>query len=86
MAFVQPLDLQTIFVNYFSGSWLIFYLLLIAVFAYVAAKFRFTNEIFLLMLVVLVTLLAPFYPLLYGLVILLMGIFAFSVIIRIFNR
>jgi hypothetical protein len=43
--FASPLDLQCIFVNMFSGTWIIFSLLLILLVIIMAAKFRMPNII-----------------------------------------
>jgi hypothetical protein len=43
--FVNPLDLQCIFVNMFSGTWEIFAILLIVIVMIMAAKFRMPNII-----------------------------------------
>jgi hypothetical protein len=74
MAFVQPLDLQTIFVNYFAGSMTIFFFIIMAVLAYLAAKFRMPNQITLIMIVLFVIFFASYYSLLYVIVIFLIGL------------
>ena len=50
-SWVQPLDLQTIFVNYLSGTWEIFSFIAILVIAALAATFRMPNQIYALILV-----------------------------------
>lgn len=54
ISMVQPLDLQTIFVNYFAGSTTLFFIIAFIFFSYMAAKFRMTGTIFLTLLMVFV--------------------------------
>lgn len=51
MALIQPLDFQTIFVNYFSGSMQIFFWVSLVFFAWLGAKFRMTNVVFLVLMI-----------------------------------
>jgi|TARA_R100000750_G_scaffold62793_1_gene58144 hypothetical protein len=51
-SFTSPLDLKTIFVNYFSGSMEIFMFLFMILLAGLAAKYRMPNYVFLMMLMV----------------------------------
>jgi len=80
---VQPLDLQTIFVNYVAGSMAIFFFLTILVFAYLAARFRMPNQVFLILIAIFVIFMANFYSLLYVLLIFLVGIFFYQIISRV---
>jgi len=70
----QPLDLQTIFVNYFAGTLEIFFFIAMIGFSILAAKFRMPNQIFLIMLGVFIVVMTNFYPLFYTIVILLVGL------------
>lgn len=44
-AFIQPLDLQCIFVNLLAGDWIIFGLLAIVFIVSLAAEFRMSNAV-----------------------------------------
>jgi len=57
---VQPLDLETIFINYFAGSTIVFVALAMVFFAYLGAKFRMTNGVFGMFMALFVILLAGF--------------------------
>ena len=48
--FIQPLDLETILVTNLAGGMEIFFFLMIIVFAYLAAKFRMPNQVFLVLM------------------------------------
>ncbi len=50
--FIQPFDLQTIFVNYFLGSLELFIFAFIIIVSMIAASFRLTNRIFMILLTV----------------------------------
>lgn len=56
MALVQPLDLYTIFVNYFAGSMEIFFATALIFFAFIAAKYRIPNTIFLMLMTLFIIL------------------------------
>ena len=71
MAFVNPLALETIFVNFLAGSANIFLFLMFLFIAGFSGKFRMPNEIFLIMLVVFAVIMANFFG----------GFYAFALII-----
>jgi len=75
MQVVQPLDLKYILVNTLAGSMKIFFFLLLIGFAYLAARFRIPNQIFLILMAVFVIFMANYYSLLYTLLIFLAGLF-----------
>ena len=78
---IEPLDLQTIFVNYFAGSMDIFFFIALIFFAYLAARFRMPNSIFLVMMGLFVVLMAGLgYDLFYVLVIFIVAWFFYHVI------
>jgi hypothetical protein len=83
MVAIQPLDLEYIFVNTVAGSWTIFFFLAMAFFAYLAARFRMPNQIFLIMMAVFVIFMANYYSLLYAFTILLISLFVFYAISKI---
>jgi len=80
---IQPLDLETIFVNHLAGSMKIFFFLILIVFAYLAAKFRMPNQVFLILMAVFIIFMANFYSLLYTILIFLSGLFFYWVISKI---
>ena len=51
-SFTTPLDLKTIFVNYFAGSMEIFMFMLLIVMAGLAGKYRMPNYVFLMLLII----------------------------------
>ena len=69
--FIQPLDLEQIFVNLFAGSWNIFIFISIIMIAALAARFRMPNLIALSMFGIFAVFFANY----------LGGLYAFSVII-----
>lgn len=50
MAFTTPLDLQTIFVDYFAGSMEYFMFIAIILFSYMAARYRMPGTVFLILM------------------------------------
>lgn len=52
MAFIEPLDLQTLLVNTLSGNYVIFTFLILIVIAALAARFRMPGPIALIMFVI----------------------------------
>jgi len=83
MAAVQPLDLEYIFVNTLAESMTIFFFLAMAFFAYLAARFRMPNQIFLIMMGTFVIFFANYYSLLYTFVIFISGLFFYYVLSKI---
>lgn len=75
---IEPLNLQVILVNYLAGSMVIFYFLILGFFAYLGARFRMPNQVFLILMAVFTIMMAG-----YGLepmaviVIILSGIFIY---------
>jgi len=74
---VEVLNFYKIFVNYFAGSMLIFYIIAAIVIVWLAAKFRFPNIITLMMIGLFMLLMSGIpsqgSTLFYGLVILIIG-------------
>ena len=86
MLLVQPLDLQTIFVDYLAGSWSIFFFLALIFFTYLAARFRMPGRVLLPLLAIFVILIQPWYSSpLYGLAIFMTAIIAGQVFSKIFK-
>lgn len=77
MPLVEPLNFYQIFVQYFAGSLEIFFFLAAGAFAYLAARFRMTNQVFLLMMALFVVIMSNYYGGLYVLTILLAGLFIY---------
>ena len=81
--FIQPLDLETILVTNLAGGMEIFFFLMIIVFAYLAAKFRMPNQVFLILMAVFIVFMANYYSLLYTLLIFLTGLFFYYILSKI---
>ena len=77
MVFIEPLDLETIFIQYFAGGATVFFFIAMALMAYLAAKFKFPNYVFLMMLVLFVTIFSGNYPLIFTLFVILIGVFVY---------
>jgi len=58
MAVVYPLDLFSIFVNYFAGSLNIFFGVALIFFAYLGARFRMPNGVFIPLIALFVVMMA----------------------------
>ena len=58
MAVVYPLDLFNIFVNYFAGSLDIFFGIALIFFAYLGARFRMPNGVFIPLIALFVVMMA----------------------------
>ena len=80
---IQPLDLETIFISYFAGGWTIFFFIAMAFFAYLAAKFRMPNQVFLILIGLFVILMANYYSLLFIITIFLAGLFFYYTLSKI---
>ena len=80
---IQPLDLETIFVTNLAGSMKIFFFLIMIVFAYLSARFRMPNQVFLILMAVFIIFMANYYSLLYTGLIFLSGLFFYWVISKI---
>jgi len=50
MTFIEPLDIEYLFVNTFSGNLTIFTLIMVMVITYMCAKFKMENISFMIML------------------------------------
>ena len=50
--YIEPMDFKTIFIDYFLGSEQLFMYAFVIIFAYVAAKYGFSNKVFLSLLAV----------------------------------
>jgi len=58
VAIVEPLDFETIFVNYFAGNMTIFIFVAAFVFMYLAASYRMPGRVFFVMMCLFVIMLA----------------------------
>lgn len=84
---VNPLDLWTIFVNFFSGSLLIFFFITLALIVFLASRFRMTNMVVMMMICLFILLMKSFGMVwLYVIVILLTGMLFYLALGKLFNR
>jgi len=81
---IQPLDLKTIFVNYLSGSTIIFLFLFIIFLAYLAARLRMPNRILLALSGLFIVMFASLgFQSYYPIVIFITGLFFYFVLSKI---
>lgn len=73
MAIIEPLDFQQIFVNYLAGGWDLFFILSIALFAYLGARFKIPNTVFMLLMALYSAIMAKWIPAPFILVIFVAG-------------
>jgi len=86
MAFTTPLDLKTIFVDYFAGGLEIFMFLSVVVLAYLAAKYKLPNYVFMMLLAVYVIFMAavsPGFELLLVLMIIVTGLVGYWILSKV---
>lgn len=82
MAFIQPLDLQTILISVFAGSVEIFIFLAFIFISGLAASFKMNGQHVLLMFALFGMFMAQFLGGIYALIVLIGGLFAFFSISR----
>jgi len=75
MTLVQPLNFEQIFVQYLAGSWVIFLFLAIIAFAYISARFKLPNVVFMFMLLLFGVMMMPFYPAYMVFIVIIVGVF-----------
>jgi len=75
MAIIQPLDLEEIFVNTIAEGWMLFMALAFAGFAFLAAKYRMPNQVFMILMFIFILFVGIEYPVFYAIAVLLAGIF-----------
>lgn len=80
--FIEPLNLECILVNMFSGNIAIFAAISFIMVAALAARFKMPNGIALMMMALFVILFANLFLPIYLLVILMIGIFTFTGVAR----
>ena len=85
MTFIQPLDLQTIFVNYLAGNMAIFLFLILIGIAALAAMFRMTGSVVMISTGIFAMIMGKFIPDLYFIAIILGGLAIFYGIIKMFK-
>jgi hypothetical protein len=81
-SWIQPLDLQTLFVNYLSGSLEIFSFIAVLVIAALAATFRMPNQIALIMFVLFGVIMGVYLGGIYFLAIIITSIMVYYSIAR----
>ena len=75
--FIQPLDLESIFVNHLAGSGKIFLFISVIIIATLAGRFRMNNTIAGIMFVLFAVMLSSFMPDMFFLALLLAGMAVF---------
>jgi len=83
---VNPLDLQTIFVNVFAGSIDIFAFIAIIVIAIMAARFKMNNFMFFMMVGLFSVMMGMWISWLYAFMIVVLGLGIFFIIARIIKN
>ena len=86
MTYVNPLDFQTILVNYLSGSWIIFIGLALIFIAFTAAKLRMNNMMFIIMFALFGIIMAFWIQWLYALVIILVSLGIYFIIAKLIKQ
>lgn len=77
MPFVNPLELETILVNFLAGNSNVFLFLFTVVIASLAAKFRMPNEIFLIMVVIFAVIMGNFFGSFYAFALIVSSVIVF---------
>lgn len=82
--FIEPLDLRTIFIDYFLGSMQLFIFAFIIVFSFACAKFGMSNRLYLVLLAISLVLISLVTQIngIYVLVVSIVGIIAFNSLSR----
>ena len=77
--FIEPLDLKTIFMNYFLGSTQLFMFAFIIIVSFVCAKYQMSTRVYLVLLAVSSVIMAGFLgQSIYVLIIFLIGLLSFK--------
>ncbi len=82
-AYPQPLDLYTLFVNYFAGSMEIFFFCALLFFGYYALKLKMNQFLFIALMGVFILLMANWYNGLYALLIIGIALLVYNIISKI---
>ena len=81
--YIEPMDFKTIFIDYFLGSEQLFMYAFVIIFAYVSAKYGFSNKVFLSLLAVGAMIFAFYLGSgWYFLVVIILGLIAFKLVGR----
>lgn len=83
---INPLDLQTLFINVFSGSYTVFAFISVVIIAAMAARFRMNNFMFFIMLGLFSVFMAAWISWLYAFMIVILGLGIFFIIGRIIKN
>lgn len=86
MAYINPLDFQTILVNTLSGDWYVFAALAMIFIAFMAARLRMNNIGFFIILGLFGIMFGYWMSWLYAIVIMLLGMIVFYIIARIIKN
>jgi len=80
------LNLEEIFVNYFSGTFAIFFFVAMFFFTFLGAKYKMSNGVFLILMALFVILMGGYgYEALIGLTIVIIGLFVYWVLQKMFK-
>jgi len=79
MVFLEPLNLQELFVNYFAGSMEIFYFITVILFTYLAARFRMPIQVFFILMGVFVIFMTAYYNAFLAIALFSIGIIIFII-------
>jgi len=86
MAYINPLDLQTLLVSHLAGSWTIFLFICMIAIIIMAAKFRMTNIILLMIIAVFALLFSVWITWFYIIVLIIAGFAIYFVIAKIIKN
>ena len=82
--YIEPFDFKEVFINYFLGGTQLFAFAFVIIYSYVAARYNFSNTIYLVLLVLISLLFAGILgEAIYILILLIVGFFSFKLIARI---
>lgn len=84
--FINPLDLQTIFVSTIAGSWIIAIFIAVIGLSILAARLRMNDKVFLIFVVLFGVLMSPQLGGLYTLIMVVTGIAIYYGIAKIFKQ
>ena len=79
-AYPQPLDLYTLFVNYFAGTYQIFILIAMLFFGYYALKLKMNQFLFIILMGIFIIL---FYPTYLAILIIIVALLVYNIFSKI---
>lgn len=84
--YMNPFDLQNLFVSTFAGDWTVFIFIAVIVIAMGSGFFRMNDKIFAIMLVLFTIIMSPYMGGIYLIAMLLVGLISFYSIARIVKQ